>query len=63
MTFDEISTEAADIAAKIEQLKARAMIYQVTEKECLAKLHGLPLDAYYELTYGEWALIRDGENV
>jgi N12 class adenine-specific DNA methylase len=60
--IDEIEREAKEIADLTAKLKDRAMIYQVDEKERLAKKHGKPLDAYYDLSYSEWSAIRDQQS-
>lgn len=57
--IDRIEKEAMAITELKRVLKQRAMIYQLDKKEQMAKLHGKPIDSYYDLPYSEWAKIRD----
>lgn len=56
---DRIVKELEALEELKRSLKARAMIYQIDAKERAAERDGLPFNAYYHLTYEEWAPIRD----
>jgi len=57
--IDKITNAARSISEAQQNLKNRAMIYQVEAKERLAMQRGLPLNAYYELNYQEWMDVQD----
>ena len=57
-TIQHICTEAALLQAMRDQLKQRTMIYQVDAKERAACELDLLLDAFYDLDYAHWSLIR-----
>lgn len=59
MQYAELIAELEEIEKIKQALKVRAMIYQVDAKEKAAARDGLPNDAYYNLPYSEWAVIRD----
>lgn len=54
-----IREEAARLGTMKRQIKELCMVYQVEEKQRLARKHGKPINAYYHLAYEEWAAIHD----
>lgn len=59
LTPEAIEKEAAEVGRLQKEVKYRGMVYQVELKEELAKRHGKPLNAYYDLPYKSWEKMRD----
>jgi hypothetical protein len=55
--IDMILKACANCEEMKEALRKRAMVYQVDAKEQAALDNGLPITAYYNLPYSEWAVI------
>jgi signal peptidase I len=56
-TYDELKRNMAEVGAMQDELKCRAMVYQVSEKEYIAKLVGLPFDSIYHVSYEDYSSI------
>lgn len=59
MEFQQLINELCQCEKWKQSIKERTMIYQVHQKEMLALKHRKSIDAYYDLSYEEWAKIRD----
>lgn len=54
MTHNELMQNIVEVAYLQEELKKRSMIYQVTAKEGIAQLVGLPIDSLYHISYEDY---------
>jgi len=54
-----LKNELHELGELQQAVKRRSMIYQVSDKEWVAKLNGVAPDTYYNLPYVEWKHIRD----
>lgn len=59
MGLDCIMKESQAIAELERHLKRRAMVFQVSKKEHIARQMGLPIESFYDLPHREWVQIRD----
>lgn len=58
MTPEEIHQSLISLQPLRDELRSRAMIYQVEEKEFAATRQGLSPTTYHHLPYAEWAEVR-----
>jgi replicative superfamily II helicase len=57
MTPQELIKNMAEVGAIQDELKKRAMVYQVSSKEDIAKIVGLPIDSLYHIAYEDYRRI------
>lgn len=57
MTHDELMINMEEVKIMQDELKKRAMVYQVLHKELIAKIVGLPIDSLYHIAYEDYRSI------
>lgn len=55
------SNPIASIASLQAEVKRRCMIFDCVGKEEMAKRHGKPLNAYYDLSFADWVELQRKE--